>query len=92
MAKNIIKIYEGRLLEEEQELSFVQFCKICNTEPGEIFEMIEEGVIEYSGEDKKDWKFSYHSVERYRKATRLKNDLDLNLSGVALVLDLLDRI
>lgn len=92
MGKNIVKIYEGNLVEEEQELTLMHFCQVCNTEPEEIFEMIGEGVLEYSGEGKKDWRFSYHAVERYRKASRLKNDLELNLAGVALVMELLDRL
>ena len=92
MGKTVVKIYEGKLMEEEQELSLGHFCQVCNAEPDEIFEMIAEGVLEYSGEEKKDWRFSYHAVERYRKASRLRSDLDLNLPGVALVLDLLDRI
>ena len=38
------------------------------------------------------WRFTGVSVKRAIKATKLQRDLDLNLPGVALALDLIDEI
>jgi chaperone modulatory protein CbpM len=91
MEENIIRVFEGTVIEEE-ELSLVQFCSACEASSDEILEMIREGILEHGGGRKSEWRFSYHAVERYRKATRLMNDLDLNLPGVALAFSLLERI
>jgi chaperone modulatory protein CbpM len=92
MENEIIKVYEGILIEEEHELTLMQLCDACGTSPEEIIEMIHEGILENRGRGKTSWRFSYYTVHRYRKANRLKNDLGINLSGVAMVLELLDRI
>ena len=39
-----------------------------------------------------DWKFTSLTIVRVAKARRLERDLDLNLPGLAVVLDLLDQI
>jgi chaperone modulatory protein CbpM len=92
MEENIIRIYEGQLLEEENSITLIQLCQYCRLTPEEIIEMVEEGILEPSGKGKKEWRFSFTVVERVRKAHRLINDLDINLAGAALALHLLDRI
>lgn len=92
MEKEIVKVFEGMLIEEEHELTLKQLCDACGTSAEEITEMIHEGILEHRGRGKSGWRFSYYAVHRYRKANRLNKDLGINLSGVALVLELLDRI
>ena len=55
-------------------------------------ELVEEGVIEPRGPGRPQWRFAATTVVRVEKARRLQNDLGVNLPGVALALQLLDRI
>jgi chaperone modulatory protein CbpM len=92
MEENIVRIYEGQLLEEENNITLMQLCSYCRLTPEEIIEMVEEGILEPSGISKTEWRFTFTTVERVRKAHRLINDLEINLAGAALVVHLLDRI
>ena len=92
MEEYIIKIHEGHFIEEENEITLLQLCNYCGLTSEEIIEMIDEGILEPAGKGKKDWRFSFTVVERVRKVSRLRNDLDINLAGAALALHLLDRV
>ena len=45
-----------------------------------------------AGDSPEDWRFGGESLRRARLALRLSRDLEINPSGVALALDLLDEI
>jgi chaperone modulatory protein CbpM len=49
-------------------------------------------VLQPRGASRESWRFGGDALARIRLATRLSRDLDVNTSGVALALDLLDRI
>lgn len=51
---------------------------------------VEGGTV--GGEITETWRFSGPTLERAIRARRLQRDLDLNLPGVALVLELMDEI
>ena len=42
--------------------------------------------------DATEWHFSGAALRRVRRALRLERDLELNLAGVALALDLMDEL
>lgn len=92
MARIIEKIFEGQLVDDGLDITLLQLCELCRTEPQDIIEMIEEGILEPIGKSKRYWRFSHITVERIRKVNRLRNDLEINLAGAALALHLLDRI
>lgn len=69
-----------------------ELCQSCKVEADWIAELVAHGVIEPVGQTKSDWLFAGLSVVRVAKAKRLRRDLDLNMPGVALALDLLDEI
>ncbi len=92
MKYNVIKIYQGLIADEENDLTLIQLCDICNLLPESIIEMVDEGILEPQGQSKKSWRFPFSTVENVRKVTRFQNDLDVNLAGAALALHLLDRI
>jgi chaperone modulatory protein CbpM len=64
----------------------------CNVDPDWIAELVEHGVIEPIGRGRSDWKFTSLTIVRAAKARRLERDLNLDLPGLAVVLDLLDQI
>ena len=58
-----------------------------------VVEMIEFGIvapIENHAENR--WQFNIQALMRLNRAQRLKRDLELNLPGLALALELLDEI
>jgi chaperone modulatory protein CbpM len=58
-----------------------------------IVEMVEYGIVEPIEQPLlDDWYFNSQALVRLQRAQRLMNGLKLNLSGVALSLELLDEI
>jgi chaperone modulatory protein CbpM len=55
-------------------------------------ELVEEGVIEPLTPGGPQWRFASTTIVRIEKARRLQRDLGVNLPGIALALQLLDRI
>lgn len=92
MKYNIIKVYQGQVVDNEMVITFSELCKTCSTSNDEIIEMINHGIIDHEGQDRDQWRFSWNTVHRIQKARRLLYDLELNMAGACLALDLLDRI
>jgi chaperone modulatory protein CbpM len=88
---SIIKIHRALLAEDEQ-LTLMQISRLCRLPPAGIVDMVNEGILEPSGASVCAWRFSFPAVDRVRKVIRIQNDLDVNLAGAALALDLLERI
>lgn len=82
----------GQILDVEMEVTLVQLCRSCGVQ-GEIVEaMVEQGILEPSGQRRSHWSFPASSLRRTRVTLHLQRDLGVNLAGAALALDLLDRI
>lgn len=83
---------QGTLVDENTLLSLEDLCHICAVERRHIVEFVEEGVLEVDAPDASEWRFRGGALRRARMAVRLQRDLELNLVGVALALDLMDEI
>jgi chaperone modulatory protein CbpM len=70
----------------------VELGRACRASEQQIEVWVSEGVLQPSGETREVWRFGGDSLARMRLATRLMQDLEINSAGVALALDLLDRI
>ena len=92
MAKDVLKIIQGDILEEEVQISLSQLCRLSNLSAESILEMMEYGVIEPYQVTREKWLFKGESVNRLRCAQRLKKDLGVNTAGAALALDLLQEM
>jgi chaperone modulatory protein CbpM len=82
----------GSVVEEELELTTVELGRACNASAQQVELWVVEGVLQPSGRTPEEWRFGGRSLARMRLAMRLARDLELNTSGVALTLDLLERI
>ena len=83
----------GSVVEEEVELTTFELGRASRASEQQIEVWVLEGVLQPSGGDSREaWRFGGESLRRMRMATRLMHDLDINSAGVALALDLLDRI
>ncbi len=86
------KTLTGILLDERTELSLTELSRACSTSAEWVIELVDEGVLEPSGQEQTHWRFSGTNLLRARAAMRLQRDLKINLAGVALALDLMEEI
>ena len=77
---------------EEEEITLADLTRTCRVRTEWVMELVDEGVIEPRPRTGPQWRFSATSIVRVEKARRLQSDLGVNLAGVALALQLLDRI
>jgi chaperone modulatory protein CbpM len=81
-----------RVMDESLELTLQQFCRYCDLESDQIVEMVAEGIIEPRGTQPAEWLFNGYMVKRVQIAVRLQRDLEINLPGIAVILDLLNEL
>jgi chaperone modulatory protein CbpM len=77
---------------EEQPLSLNELCDICQITPDFIYTLVEYGILSPKGEKEQTWLFDVVHLQRVKTAIRLQHDLEVNLPGIAIVLDLLDEM
>ena len=86
------QIHKGVLLDEHFHLTLIEFSRACTYKTEWIVELVEEGILEPRGDAPDDWLFSAASLDRARKALRLQQDLEINMAGIALALQLMDEL
>ena len=86
------KVLSGIVLDEETVLSLGDLCNACSRHAEWVVELVDEGILQPAGRNQEQWRFPGTSLQRARTAMRLQQDLQVNLAGVALALDLLDEI
>ena len=57
-----------------------------------IMDLVEYGVLQPEGGQPREWRFPGTDLILINRAMRLRRDFDLNLSGLALALELLEEI
>tara|TARA_R110001592_G_scaffold47763_1_gene151080 strand:- start:3198 stop:3515 length:318 start_codon:yes stop_codon:yes gene_type:complete len=94
MSDDIIALVAGVVVSDDQIVSLVELCKCCDLAAEHVLTMVEQGIIEPLKFQSSHihWQFTRNSVLRVKTAIRLQRDLDVNLAGAALALDLLDEI
>lgn len=85
-------ILRGTLLEEQAELSLDDIGRACSSSTEWVIELVEQGVLDPTGESRQVWRFSGACLVRARVARRLQRDLDINVEGVALAIELMEEI
>ncbi len=91
MLQNDTRI-EGMVLDECLSVSLTELARLCGSQGRIVRLMVTEGVLRPQGSGPDEWRFSGLEVRRARRALRLQRDLELNLAGTALALDLLDEV
>jgi chaperone modulatory protein CbpM len=82
----------GEIFEEYAVLSVDELSRLCAVDKTYIVELVEEGVLSVMEIDASEWRFSGAALRRARVALRLQRDLEINLPGVALALELLEEL
>jgi chaperone modulatory protein CbpM len=81
----------GTIFDHSAILTIKDLSRMCNVEERHIVEFVEEGVLNVV-EVRSEWHFTGDALRRARLAVRLERDLELNLAGVALALDLIEEL
>jgi chaperone modulatory protein CbpM len=82
----------SEVAEQGMLCTFEEVCISCSVNPDWVAGLVEQGAIDAVGPTRAEWRFTMVSLLRVAKAKRLERDLGLNLPGIALALDLLDRL
>ena len=80
------------IIDETQTFSIEELSSSSQVEVSLIIEMVDYGLLEPEGAHPEQWLFSSDDLKRSQKALHLKDDLEVNFPGIALVLDLLDEV
>jgi len=92
MTQTHITWIEGTIVENEVLMTMVELAEAASTPEDLLMAWVSEGVLSPAGATPQDWRFSGNSLQRAKTAARLMHDLELNLPGVALALNLLDEL
>ena len=82
----------GAILEESADLTVKDLSRMCAVDERHIVEYVEEGVLNVVEISTTEWHFDGAALRRARLALRLERDLELNLAGVALALQLMEEL
>ena len=80
------------LLDESTEFTLTELCSVCSVPEQLVIEIVAEGIVEPSGAERAQWRFSGIAVTRIQRVIRLQREFEVNLPGAALALDLLEEI
>ena len=92
MISRDLDVLIGPIVECEVSYTVEELGELCAADAAFIRGLAEEGVLPIAPGAARERRFSGEALRRARIALRLQRDLELNLAGVALALDLLDEI
>lgn len=92
MAQTYALVATGLVVEEHVAFTFTALCHASGADAAQLQALVDEGLLQPTGGSPADWQFSGDALARARKALRLAYELDLGLSGAAIVMDLLAEI
>ena len=83
---------EATVIDDDATFTIREVCAACGVHAERIVEIVEYGIVEPPNAPLSRWRFSAAAVYRIRRALNLCRDLDLNLAGASLAIDLLDEL
>ena len=86
------QIISGVVMDDSHSITFIEICESLHIAEQDLMELIEYGIVESRSQDIKRSELNYHAISRLQAALRMKYDLGINTPGVALVLELLDKL
>lgn len=93
MTRASVSVLVGQVVGDDFELTLTELCRACGAEGEVVQQLVAHGVVEpLRRAGPQGWVFSGAALGRARAAVRLMRDLDINLAGAALAVDLLDQI
>jgi len=86
---NLHEIHSIEIL--DGTISLVEIVSCTNIDQRRVVEMVDAGLLDPVGDVIEQWQFAARDLRRIRTAARLMNDLDVNLAGAVLILDLIEE-
>ena len=80
------------ILEDQQDLTLDEVCRVCHAEVAQLLALVDEGIVAPLGSGPAGWRFTGVQVRQVRVAVRLQRDLGVNPAGAALALQLMDEL
>jgi chaperone modulatory protein CbpM len=79
---------KGAVFRTNAAITMQELCRACGVERSLVLSMVEHGIVNVrQGEV-----FDAAALSRLNKAARLYRDLQVNVQGIAVILDLLDEL
>ncbi|MEX2367084.1 MAG: chaperone modulator CbpM [Pseudohongiellaceae bacterium] len=85
------RLYEVEIIQADHSYSLEELCQRIRLEEEFIIKCVDYGITEVSSPDTAKWRFPQSAIPRLQTAFRLQRDLDINFTGLAVVLDLLEE-
>ena len=79
------------IIDDNEPLPLAELLAYSHIERTHLFELVDAGVVTPIGTAVERWTFVRGDLRRVRAAHRLMSDLDINVGGVALVLELIEE-
>lgn len=92
MIKQKTTLLSGVIIEKDKSISLEEMASAVYLNRQTIIEMVEYHLLEPEGDAPENWRFDSLCLRRAKIAANFYKDLEINLSGIALALDLLDEI
>lgn len=94
MSNNYTALFTDVIVYDEQLVSLTELCRNHALSAEHLLTMVEYGIIEPLDHQSSpiQWQFTGNCSLRLQRALRLQHDLDLNIAGAALAIELLDEI
>jgi len=77
---------------QSENISLNELCEITVLSKDAVIEIVEHGIVEPQGREPESWQFDMHMLVTTRKAVRLYRDLEIDWSGIAFALSLLEEL
>ena len=90
--KTHLGIKEGLIVHENIIYTTRAICHTHKLNTDTINEMVSWGIAEPKGNNPDNWQFTQHDYERIERALRFRKELEINIPGAALTLNLLEEI
>lgn len=93
MSEHASVTLSGLVLNDEATMGLGELCRAAHIPAEALLDMVAEGLLEpLGGASPAQWRFPAGTLTRVRVAVRLQRDLQVNLAGAALALDLLEEL
>lgn len=80
------------VLDEQVRLTLSEVCRTCGVSAEYVITLVHEGLVEPEEVAPGTWRFPGEALQRVRRAARLQQDLELNLAGAVLAVELLEEL
>ncbi|WP_394180519.1 chaperone modulator CbpM [Yoonia maritima] len=74
-----------------ETVTITELCRHCGVSADWVIELVSEGILDPISGNQTNYRFQSTCLARVSKAEGLRRDMGINLSGIALVLDLLEE-